>query len=158
MVMEITIVVVLLLAGIIFFLIELFLIPGISIAGIAGTLFLGGAIFYAYSQIGSTAGHITLLGSIVLLGLAIWLFVRSKTLDNMSLKTEIDGKVDPLKDITIKAGDIGKTVSRLAPMGKVRINGHTVEAKTSDDFIDQGTEVEVEEVFNTNILVKKHIE
>lgn len=153
--MEITVVVVLLLAGIIFFLIELFLIPGVSIAGVAGTLFLAGAIFFAYSQLGSVAGHLTLAGSLVLLGVAIWIFLRSKALEKMSLKAEIDGKIDPLKDTEIKIGDKGLTVSRLAPMGKVRINGHTIEAKTSDDFVDQNTAVEVVEVYSTNVLVKK---
>ncbi|MDD3079191.1 MAG: NfeD family protein [Paludibacter sp.] len=153
--MGITIVVILLLLGIIFFLIELFLIPGISLAGIAGMLFVGGAVFYAYSYIGSTAGHLTLVGAFILLGMAIWVFLRSKALDKMSLKTEIDGKNDPLKDVEIHVGDKGKAVSRLAPMGKVKINGHVVEAKTNDEFIDQDSEVEVLEVYKTNVLVAK---
>lgn len=153
--MEITIVVVLLLIGIIFFLLELFLIPGISLAGIAGTLFVGGAVYYAYSQIGSTAGHLTLLGGVILLGIAVWIFLQSKTLEKMSLKTEIDGKNDPLKDVDVKIGDVGITSSRLAPMGKVKVNGHIVEAKTNDDFIDEGVEVKILEVMNTNILVER---
>ena len=72
----------------------------------------------------------------------------------MALKTGIDGKVDPLKGLSIKVGDTGKTTSRLAPMGKVKINGAVIEAKTNDEFIDQGVEVVVLEVFNTNILVE----
>jgi len=153
--MEITIVVVLLIIGIIFFIIELFLIPGISLAGIAGTVFLGGSIYYAYAKIGGIAGHITLIGSIVLLALGIWVFLRTKTLEKMALKTGIDGKVDPLKGLSIKVGDTGKTTSRLAPMGKVKINGAVIEAKTNDEFIDQGVEIVVLEVFNTNILVER---
>jgi len=57
--------------------------------------------------------------------------------------------------LNIKIGDIGKTSSRLAPMGKVRINGAVIEAKTNDEFIDQGVEVVVLEVFNTNVLVER---
>lgn len=153
--MEITIVVALLLLGIIFFIVELFLIPGISLAGIAGTLFVVGSVYYAYTRIGATAGHLTLLGGIIMLGIAIWIFIRSKALDKMSLKTEIDGKNDPLKEVQIKVGDVGVTSSRLAPMGKVKVNGHIVEAKTNDDFIDPGVEIVVLEVMNTNILVER---
>ena len=153
--MEITIVSVLLLLGVVFFLIELFLIPGISFAGIAGTAFLGGAVYYAYSHIGSSAGHITLFVGIALLVISIWIFVKAKTLEKMSLKTEIKGKNDPLENIHIMVGDKGVTASRLAPMGKVKINGHIVEAKTNDGFMDQGVEVVVLEVMNTNILVEK---
>lgn len=153
--MDITIVVILLLLGIVFFLLELFLIPGISLAGIAGTLFMGSAIYYAYSQIGSAAGHLTVAGSIVLLAITIWIFVRSKALEKMSLKAEIKGKNDPLENMVINIGDQGVTQSRLAPMGKVKVNGHIVEAKTNDDFIDPGVEVIVLQVFNTNILVER---
>lgn len=153
--MEITIVIVLLLIGIIFILLELFLIPGISIAGIAGTIFMVGSVFYAYSQIGATAGHITLFGSVVLLVITVTIFVRSKALEKMSLRTNITGKNDPLMNIEINVGDIGITTSRLAPMGKVKINGKIVEAKTNDDFVDQGTEVRVSQVFSTNILVER---
>jgi membrane-bound ClpP family serine protease len=155
--METTIVIVLLVVGIIFFLIELFLIPGLSIAGIAGFAFVGGAIYYAYNSIGNIAGHITLVSSILLLGIAIWIFLRSKVLERMSLKTEITGKNDPMKDMIINKGDTGITSSRLAPMGKVKINNHIVEAKTNDDFIDPGVEVTVIEVMNTNVLVCRKI-
>lgn len=154
-IMEIVTVIVLLLVGIIFFLIELFLIPGVSLAGIAGTAFLGSAIFYAYAKISSTVGHITLIGGIVLLGIAVWIFLRSRTLEKMSLKAEVDGKIDPLKDVNLKVGDSGKTISRLAPMGKIKVNGVIIEAKTNDDFIDQNQEVIVTQIFNTNVLVEK---
>ncbi len=154
--MDISIVLVLLLIGVVFFLIELFFLPGISIAGIAGFVFIAGAIFYAYSFISPSAGHITLAGSLVLIGVSVWLFMRSKMLDRMSLKTDIDGKIEPLKDLEIQVGDKGKASSRLAPMGQVKINGHIVEAKTNDDFIDQGEEIVVLEVFKTNILVERY--
>lgn len=153
--MEITIILLLLLMGVIFFLLELFLIPGISIAGIAGTVFMGGAVYYAYTAVGSTAGHLTLTGGIILLAIAVWIFIRSKALEKMSLKAEIDGKNDPLSGISLKIGDKGIAASRLAPMGRIKINGHLAEAKTNDDFIDEGVEVTVVEVRNTNVVVER---
>ncbi|MDD5185402.1 MAG: NfeD family protein [Paludibacter sp.] len=155
--MDITIVIILLIVGVIFFIVELFLIPGISVAGIAGTLFMGGAVYYAYTHISSTAGHLSLVGSILLLGIAIWIFLRSKALDRFSLKAEITGKNDPLESVVIHIGDKGISQSRLAPMGKVKVNGFIVEAKTNDDFIDPGVEVVVLDIFKTNILVERII-
>ena len=153
--MEITIVLILLTVGVVFFLIELFFLPGISIAGIAGFLFVAGGVFYAYYYIGATAGHLSLAGSLVFIGISIWLFLRSKTLEKMSLKTDIDSKIEPLKGLEINVGDTGITSSRLAPMGKVKINGHIIEAKTSDDFIDQNEKIIVREVYKTNVLVER---
>ena len=60
-------------------------------------------------------------------------------------------------DVSVEVGDTGITSSRLAPMGKVKVNGHIVEAKTNDDFIDEGVEVKVLEVMNTNILVERKV-
>lgn len=153
--MEVLVVVVLLIVGIALMLVELFLIPGLSVAGIASLLFLGGSVYYAYSFIGDTAGHLTLLGSVVFTAIGIWIFLKSRALERMSLKTNIDSKNDPLSGIQIEVGDEGVSSSRLAPMGKVKINGQIVEAKAVDDFIDQNTEVVVKQVFTTNVLVER---
>lgn len=153
--MQIAIVIILLVIAIIFLLLEIFLLPGISIAGIAGVLSLISAIIYAYVAIGSTAGHLTLVGGLLFLGVAVWWFMKSKILDKMSLKTDIDGKIEPLKDMIINIGDEGIALSRLAPMGKVKINNHVVEAKINDDFINEGEKIVVVKINSTNILVDR---
>jgi membrane protein implicated in regulation of membrane protease activity len=40
-------------------------------------------------------------------------------------------------------------------MGKVKVNGFIVEAKTNSDFIDDGDEIVVLEVLKTNVLVER---
>lgn len=153
--MEIAIVIGLLLLGVFFFIIEIFFLPGFSIAGIVGGILTVAAVWYAYNYIGNAAGHLALVGGIVFIGLSIWGFARSKTLDRMSLKTNVDGRVDEIDEEAIKVGDTGTTISRLAPMGKVKINGKTMEAKTADDFIDQDEKIVVKEVYKTNVLVER---
>jgi membrane-bound ClpP family serine protease len=154
--MEIAVVIILLLVGIILLLVEMFLIPGLSIAGIGGVIFLGGAIYYAYAFIGVEAGHLALIGGFLMMVIAVWIFIRSKALERMSLKTEIDSKNDPLKGVDVKVGDVAVTSSRLAPMGKIKINSHIIEAKATDDFIDENTEVIVTQVYSTNVLVERN--
>lgn len=151
--MDIIIVIALLLLAIAFLLVEFFLIPGVSVAGGAGVILMAISVWYAYSHIGTVAGNITLVGSVALTGFSVWIFLKSKALEKMSLKTNITGTVDKIDENVIKPGDRGITISRLAPMGKVRINGHDMEAKTNDEFIDQNTHVVVLEVNNTNVLV-----
>lgn len=152
--MEIGIVLLLLVIGVVLLLIEFFLIPGISIAGVGGVLFLGGGIVYAYTAIGPEAGHLTVFGAIVIIALALWIFLKTRTLEKMSLKTEIESKNDPLAGVEVKEGDAGIAVSRLAPMGKVKVGGHVMEARSLNGFIDEGTEVVVREVLLTNVLVE----
>ena len=67
----------------------------------------------------------------------------------------VDGTVD--KDLTeeqIKAGDLGTSITRLAPMGKIKINSLVREAKSVEGYIDEHNEVEVVSVEGTRILVK----
>ena len=151
--MEILIIILFLLFGIILLLAEIFLLPGISIAGIAGIIFLIGGIVCAF-VVDTSYGFYTIIVSVVALCFSIWYFMRSRTLDKLSLHTEIDGKVETVDESKIKIGDKGVTVSRLAPMGKVKINGATVEAKSLFDYIDEDTEVEVIAVNATNVEVK----
>ena len=151
--MEITIVVILLVLGIVFLLLEIFMFPGISVAGVAGAVFTTAAVWYAYTHIGAVAGNIALIGGVVLMGVAVWMFMRSRALDKMSLKTSITGTVEAIDELKISVGDKGTTISRLAPMGKIKINGKVVEAKTDNEFIDPNTEVMIKEVYKTNVLV-----
>ena len=153
--MNIAIIAGLLIIAILLLLVEIFLIPGVSVAGVSGFLFAVGAIIFAYARMGAVAGHVTLIVSIVALAFSVWWFMRSKTLDKIYLHTEIDGKVEPLKGLEIEEGAEGKTISRLAPMGKIKVNGAIVEAKALDDFIDEETAVEVVKVLSTNVIVKK---
>ena len=152
--MDIALVIVFMLLGIIFFLLEIFFLPGISVGGVAGVLFVGASIWYAFSHLGPTVGLITIAGGVVAMGFAIWAFVRFKALDKMSLNRELDGKVDALNGITLSVGDKGVTVSRLAPIGKVRFGTEVVEAKSQDGFIDQTVTVEIVEVSTYGVLVR----
>ena len=151
--MDILTVVLLLVAGLGLILMELFLLPGISIAGVCGVAALIGADYLAYVNISSTAGHIVFFVSLGILALGVYLFIKARTLDKMALTTDIDSKVELITD-KIQIGDKGKTTSRLAPMGKIFINNITVEAKSIVGFIEENVEVEVIEI-NGNIVAVK---
>ena len=136
MTLNLIVVIAVIVLGILFMLIEIFLLPGISIAGIAGAIFLIGGIVYAYMFLGSTAGNITLAASAVALGGTFYWLVKSKSLRRIALETNIEDRVDPI--------------------GQVLVNDIEVEAKSYDgDFIDEESEVEVVKVKTYNILVKK---
>ena len=82
------------LAGVALLLAELFLLPGFGIAGFSGFACLVAAVVLAYIKISLLAGYITLGACVVLSGLAIWGFVRSKAIDKMALETKIESHVE----------------------------------------------------------------
>lgn len=63
--MDILIITVLIIAAVILFLVELFIIPGISLAGISALACIIYANYYAFANLGTGAGFITLTISVV---------------------------------------------------------------------------------------------
>ncbi len=152
--MTIFIIVLLLVLGVALILLEFFVLPGITVAGIAGVVMMLGGIYLAYHHYGSTIGHLTVLGSVVFSLLALWLALKSGTWNRIMLKTEIDSKVEKLEEEMVAIGDEGVCLSRLAPMGQVRINNHIVEAKSVGTYVDEKTEVKVIKIVDKVIVVK----
>lgn len=154
MIWEVTIVVFLMSVAIVLILLEIFLLPGITIAGIGGFLFAAAGVVYAYSM-GETAGHITLFLSLITFGGAFVWLLRSRSFNRVALKTNVGSTLTSSRDLGIEPGDEGMTLSRLAPIGKARFKGITVEAKSMDELIDEHTPVVVVRVDGYNILVKR---
>ena len=92
--MNVFLVVLLVLAGVALLLAEMFLLPGFGIAGVIGFACLLGAVVVAWLLLGRMAGYITLGACVLLSGLAIWGFLRSRALDKMALDTKIDSHVE----------------------------------------------------------------
>jgi len=151
--MDILIVIVLCLIGIILILVEIFLIPGLTITAIAGAAFSIGGIYYAFRNLGATAGIITLLLLITIIAIAFIYLIKSKALDSIALKTNLKSTVADKELSGISEGDTGISVSRLNPMGKVRVNNITMEAKTLGGFIDENTAIKVIKVSPSQLIV-----
>ena len=153
--MDILIIASLIIAGFLLFIVEVFLIPGISIAGIASAGCLLYANYYAFDTLGTIPGLITLaISAIGVIGITIW-FMRSKTVDKLSLKKTIDYRPEPLKGIDLKPGDKGIALTRLALIGNAEFDGHILEVRSSDGFIDEKCKIEVERIMDGIVMVRK---
>ena len=153
--MDILIIVSLIIAGLILFIIEVFLLPGISIAGIISAICLLYANYYAFDTMGTLPGCITLaISAIGVIAITIW-FMRSKTVDKLSLKKTIDYKPEPLKGLNLKAGDEGIALTRLALIGNAEFNGNIIEVRSTGDFIDEKSRIRVNRIRDGIVLVEK---
>lgn len=154
MILNIAILVFLMGLAIALILLEIFLLPGITVAGVGGALFAIGGVVFAYS-LGAEAGHITILASAVAFGGAFAWLMRSKSFSKVALHADVDSKLTSARELDIHPGDEGITISRLAPIGKANIRDITVEAKSTGDFIDENTAIRVVRVDGYNVLVAK---
>ena len=92
--MNIVILILLSLAGILLLVLELFLIPGFGIAGVAGGGCMIGAVVYAYMAISATAGHITFFALLFTTAIAVYAFYKSRAIEKIGLDATIDDKVE----------------------------------------------------------------
>ncbi len=148
-----TIIILLLVIAIGLVLIEIFLVPGVGIPGIAGAVLMLACLFLAYN-VSPAFGNYTLAATgLISIGLVLLAF-RAKTWQKLSLKSGIDSKVDrPTEGLAV--GDVGEAISRLNPMGKAMFNEHFYEVSSKGEYIDAHSSVEITNIEGTKITVIK---
>lgn len=151
--MEWLIILMLLLVGAILIILEILVFPGVGVSGILGFASVIAGIYFGYIFYGQPTGHLILLGTAVGgLGMT-WYILRTKTWKKMSLDTEIASTVEGV-DSSVREGDEGETLGRLAPMGNVKVGDVVAEAESLTGYIDAHQKVEVVKVFKNKIVVK----
>lgn len=152
-----TIIVVLILIGLIFLLLEVLVVPGTTVVGIVGFIIMIIGIWQAYSVYGRPAGHYTVGATVLATILILTVALKSKTWKRMMLKSKIDGKVNVFEQTKVKVGDSGKTITRLTLSGNARFNDEIYEVHSMGSFIDEGTEIEIAKIDQNKIFVKQKI-
>lgn len=144
----------LILLGLSLLLIEFALIPGFTIAGIGGFVSLVASVYISFVNYGTVGSLITLIVILIAAPIMMFYFFKSKSSKKMILDSQIDGKIENIDAEKIHVGDIGKSISRLAPSGKVNVNGEIVEAQSTGAFIDQNLSVRVIKIQANKIIVE----
>lgn len=151
--MNILIILFLIFLGIVLLLIEFTILPGITIAGVGGFLLFAYSIYLAFTSYGTLAGFLTLGFVMIVAPTLVVVFFKGKTGKKMVLDTVITGVANQIDD-KIKVGDIGVTIGRLAPMGKIKVNNEVVEVKSTGSFVDPGEKVRIIEIEKSQITVE----
>ena len=96
-----------------------------------------------------------LAASLIVCCLIGYWMLRSKTLEKYSLHKSIDSTAATPEQRSVKPGDEGVAVTRLALIGNAEIGGKTVEVKSASGFLDEGTPIIVTRVEDAQVIVKK---
>ncbi len=149
-----TVIIVLMIVGFLFLLLEVLVLPGTNIAGLIGFALVAIGIWQTFAVYGTTAGTILLISTLVLSSISLFYALKSKTWKRATLNKQIDSKVNIVDGEKIKVNDTGITIGRLAPMGKAMINGEYYEVKTTGEFVEKNTEIEIIKIEYNKIIVK----
>ena len=149
-----TIIILLIFAGILLILAEILIIPGVGIAGILGISSMVASSYFAFNEYSDLCGCIiTTINVILVIGFTI-MALNAKTWEKLSLKTKIESKSPQNTGIDLSVGDTGLSLTRLSPMGTARIHNKNYEVKTIGEVIAPNTTIEVIIIEENSIIVK----
>ena len=148
-------IIILIILGILLFVIEFLLVPGITVAGVGGLVLTVLGVYKAFEDYGTETGVWFLIGTLLLSVFVIAFSLRARTWRRFMLNTNVEGTVDESTwSEGIKPGDVGEAMTRLNPIGKIMINDAVREAKSIEGYIDAHSKVEIVSVKGSHLTVK----
>ncbi|MCB2409178.1 NfeD family protein [Hymenobacter lucidus] len=141
--------------GLLFLVAEVLFIPGTTLVGLVGFALLAAGIWFGYRDLGSTAGHVTLVTAAVLAGIIIYIGLRPKNMQRFALTEVNNTSVWDVRRSDIEPGSVGRTLSALRPAGTALFDGDRREVVTRGEFLAAGTVVRVLGIEQNRIVVEQ---
>lgn len=134
---------------------EIFFIPGISILAIIGWLLMFAGVTFSFQNYGANAGWIT-VGVAVLFNIITFITAFKRGVwKKFSLMDTLDGKTNTFDENKIAVGVAGRTISKVAPIGKAMFSEENFEVQSfNGDYIEENKSIEVVNISNNKIFVK----
>ena len=148
-------IIVLLILGAFFLIAELVFLPGVTLGAILSLVSYGVAVYFGFERFGFVGGMLTLVAVVALALIVTVLSLRAKTWQRLALNDKVTGESNERPEATLAVGTRGVALSRLSPMGKIEVDGRIYEAKSTDVYIDQRSEVEVVGFENFTAIVRR---
>ncbi len=144
----------LILFGLLLIVAEIIFVPGTTVVGILGFIFLVIGVSFSFSYFGSETGWTTVGVSGVASGLILYFSFKANIWGRFSLKSSIKSKVNEGEVDLLTVGTEGLTVSALRPVGKATLGEKMYEVKTLGDYLDSGSRVRVIKIVMNQIIVE----
>ena len=149
--------------GVALLLIELFVIPGFGIAGIAGIGLMLGSVFfvfrsaYKFETAMFTMSSAIILAFVLAIGLS-YLLPKTRAWNHLVLSAAMDSGSGfhsaPREDFQVYVGKTGVALTPLRPAGTVRVDDTRLDVVTVGDFIVRDTPVKIINVEGSKIFVE----
>lgn len=142
----------LIIAGFVFIAIELFIVPGFSIPGLAGLGMVGYGIFMTHETYGPRGALIATAISALTAFIVIITAVKSRSARTVRLDYSAKD-ITAVDDYSYLVGRKGETLSTLRPSGMAIIDGKRYDVVADGDYVEKDSAVEVSAVDGRRIIV-----
>ncbi len=145
--------------GILALILEVFLVPGFGVSGVAGIIFIAWGIMLLSSDVAQTTMSlvIALIATLAVFIAGVKLSTKFNVWQRLTLgtKQEMDlGYSAPMPDLINYKGRTGTALTPLRPSGTIDVSGHRLDVVTGGEYIPQGTSVQVVQVEGARVVVR----
>jgi len=144
----------LILFGLLLLIAEIIFVPGTTLVGLVGFVFMAIGVGLSFRYFGAEIGWTIVGGSAVASGLLLYVAFKSNVWTKFALKSSIDSKVNEGYLTGLKPGQEGTALSALRPVGKAELEGKVYEVKTNGEYIETGTRVKIIRITSNQIIVE----
>lgn len=140
--------------GVVLLALEILVIPGFGVTGIAGIIAVLAGGLVAWQKLGALQGALAFGAAIVASGGLLWLFPRTGLAKRMMLDRDHKDVRAPDAQLNELLGAVGTADTTLRPAGQATINGQRVDVVTDGVFVEAGENVRVIEVEGVRVVVE----
>jgi membrane-bound ClpP family serine protease len=153
--MSLFLIILIILIGLFFLFVEVFLIPGTSVLAILGIVVILVGIYLGYKEYGSVAGNWMVVGSLIGTGVTMYIGINRIRSKQWGLHTVMDSKVNVNDFSEYAIGDKGVAASDIRPEGKAHFSDNRrVNVYSMGEFIDAETPIEIIKIQHNKIYVQ----
>lgn len=133
---------------------EIIFVPGTTLVGVVGFIFLILGVALSFHYFGSESGWVTTGVTAAVSGFIFYYSFTTNVWSKFSLKSANNSKVNEGEKVDLKEGMEGTTISALRPIGKAELNNQTFEVKTLGTYLDSGKKIRIVKVIQNQIIVE----
>ena len=156
--MELLVPIALILVGLALIVVEVTVVPGLNVIGVAGVLGAAVGVVVAFVEYGVAGGLGTLAATVLAAGGGGYLLVESGAWDRFVLTdTLTGGDAEAADEAESRARLLGKTgtaITPLRPGGVAEVGGARVEVETEGAFVASGSAVRVVALDRRRVIVR----
>jgi membrane-bound ClpP family serine protease len=140
--------------GLALIVVEIIFVPGTTLVGVLGFVFLLIGVSLSFNYFGTETGWITVGCTGVASGVLLYYSFSSNVWGKFSLKTSNNSRVNEGELDQLRVGDEGKTTSVLRPVGKAELNDKMFEVKTVGEYLEAGRRIRIIKIVSNQIIVE----
>jgi len=133
---------------------EIIFVPGTTVVGVLGFVFLIIGIGLSFHYFGKDMGWITTGGAALASGFVLYYSFKANVWGRFALKSSNQAKLNEGEFDGLTPGQEGVALSALRPVGKAEVAGKTYEVKTLGGYVTSGTKIKIIRILSNQIIVE----